>query len=98
MRRISAMYQFSGGTDYRHTCYECSSCVKVKKGSRQVYKCLAYGNTDSAASDWKPSYIACRHFNKPCPIRLVIKAVHPEQAPEEIEGQLSIFDLLEETP
>lgn len=98
MRTISAMYQYSGGTDYCHTCCECDNCIKVKKGSRQVYKCLAYGNTDSAASDWKASYIACKHFNKPCPPLPVMKTARRQQASGEIEGQLSLFDLLEAMP
>lgn len=93
MRKISAMYQWSGGTDYRHTCYECDNCQQFQKGSRKVYKCLAYGNTDSTASDWKASYIACRHFNKPCPPLPVIKITGRQQDKEEIEGQISLFDL-----
>lgn len=92
MRKISAMYEWSGGTDYRHTCYECDNCIKITKGSRQVYKCLVYGDTSSAASDWKASYIACRHFNKPCPPIPVIKTAGRQQEAEEIEGQLSLFD------
>lgn len=96
MRKISAMYEWSGGTDYRHTCYECNNCRQFQKGGRKVYKCLAYGNTDSVASDWKASYIACRHFNKPCPPLPIIKTVRREQAPDVMEGQISLFEFLEE--
>lgn len=98
MRKISAMYECSGGTDYRHTCYECRNLRRIKKGNREVYKCQAYGNTDSAASDWKASYIACRHFNKPCPQLSIIKMAHREQASEAMEGQISLFDFLEVEP
>lgn len=95
MRKISAMYEWSGGTDYRHTCYECDHCKKIKCGSRTVYKCLVYGNTDSVASDWKASYIACRHFNKPLPDRTVIQMQPRKKSPDEqIEGQMSIEDFL----
>lgn len=96
MRKISAMYEWSGGTDYRHICYECRNCQKVKKGNRSVYKCMAYGNTDSASSDWKASYIACKHFNKPVPAVPVIRITKREQDAQEIEGQLNIEEYFTE--
>lgn len=97
MRKISAMYKYSGGTDYRHTCYECKNCIKVGKGNKSVYKCLAYGNTSSTATDWKISYIACKHFNDPLPERPVIEGTKRQQEPEEFPGQMSIEDYLEGT-
>lgn len=96
MRKISAMYEWSGGTDYRHTCYECNNCSKIKKGSRSVFKCRVYGNTDSDASDWKASYIACRHFDKPVPAVPVIRITKREQDAQEIEGQLNIEECFPE--
>lgn len=97
MRKISAMYQWSGGTDYCHTCYECRNCIKIKKGSRTVYKCLIYGNTDSTASDWKASEIACKAFNREPPEIPIIKTgIIREKIsePKEIEGQMSIEEYL----
>ena len=97
MTKIHAMYKWSGGTDYRYTCYECKNCQRFKKGNRTVYKCLIYGNTDSSASDWKASYIACKAFDQEPPERPVIelgtKKVHEPEFPE---GQLSLFDLIGE--
>ena len=61
-----------------------------------MYKCMAYGNTDSASSDWKASYIACKHFNKPIPAVPVIKITKREQDAQEIEGQLSIGECFPE--
>lgn len=92
MRKISAMYKWSGGTDYAHTCHECKNCVKMVKASKNIYKCLVYGNTNSEASDWKASYIACKHFNGPVPERSVLKGIHfkKEEKEKEIEGQLSL--------
>lgn len=93
MRKVSAMYKWSGGTDYRNTCYECKNCRKIRKGSRTVYKCLSYGNTDSSATDWKPSYIACRAFNQVPPIIPVFE--HGTGKAEEFpEGQMSLFDFM----
>lgn len=100
MRKISEMYQWSGGTDYRRTCNECRNCKKVKRGSRTIYKCLAYGDTASAASDWKASYIACRHFNKPVPEVCVMElGMQRQKAPEEqMDGQMSFEDFPEVMP
>lgn len=95
MRKISAMYEWSGGADFRHTCGECKNCMKSSKGPRPVYKCLAYGYTNSGASDWKISFTACRHFNKPCPPLPAPKMERNKQE-EVIEGQMNIFDFLEE--
>lgn len=92
MRKISAMYRWSGGTDYRHTCYECSLCVRRKRGNRIVSKCLAYGDTASQASDWKESYIACKHFGGPVLEIPVIRLGSGREQVEEIDGQMSIFD------
>ena len=99
MTKIQTMYKWSGGTDYGHTCYECRNCKKFTKGSRCIYKCLAYGNTDSAATDWKGSFIACRHFNKPVPERPVLRGIVKRRDPnEELTGQMSLEDFPEVMP
>lgn len=99
MRKISAMYQWSGGTDYRHTCFECRNCVKVAHGRKTIYKCLSYGDTGSAGTDWKPSYIACKAFGKNPPEVPVIKLnAKRNTEPELPEGQMSLFDFPEIAP
>ena len=67
MRKISAMYQWSGGTDYRHVCHECDNCIKIQQGKREVCKCRSYGVTDNCDTNWKDSYIACKAFGKEPP-------------------------------
>ena len=59
-RKISAMYEWTGGTDYRHTCGECRSCVKIKKGKKEACKCVMYGDTFGG---WNTSYVACKAFS-----------------------------------
>ena len=95
MRKISAMYQYFGGTDYRHTCGECNNCIRVTKGKRSVYKCLAYGNTASNATDWKKSYVACRAFDRDPPKIPVFMAGTERLEKPQLEGQMSIFDFVE---
>lgn len=100
MRRISAMYKWSGGTDYRHTCKECKNCKKIGKGNKVPYKCMVYGNTNSAASDWKISYIACKAFNIDYRGKPLIELVKRQQQEKEanIEGQMSFNDFPEVMP
>lgn len=96
MRKISAMYQYSGGTNYRRTCGECRNCIRVAKGKRSVYKCLAYGNTASNATDWKISYVACRAFDRDPPKIPVFKSgTGMLEEESQFEGQISIFDFVE---
>lgn len=94
MRKISEMYQWSGGTDYRHTCYECEHCIREMVGKREVYKCRVYGITASSATDWKPSYIACKHYGKPVPKTPVFLRENKIQQQDQIEGQMNIMDFL----
>ncbi len=61
MRKISAMYQWSGGTSYKHKCSECSN---LKRLSEKKCKCLIYGNTESHETDWKADYMACKVFDQ----------------------------------
>lgn len=63
MRKISYMYQKSGGTDYVHSCRECANCVTALRGKKEVRKCSLYVDTESYRSDWDPGYTACRFFS-----------------------------------
>lgn len=88
------MYEWSGGTDYRHTCYECPNCIRQSAGKRTVYKCKAYGITESSATDWKASYIACKHYGKPAPNPPVFFRDKNPIPEGEIEGQMNIMDFI----
>lgn len=92
MRKISEMYEWSGGTDYRHTCKECKNCVIAWRGKRIVYKCRSYGISASSATDWNAANIACRNFDRTPPRIPVSHSVKNE----EIDGQMNIFDFIKE--
>lgn len=85
MKTIAQMYEWSGGTDYRHTCYECRNCRQVKKGRKTVYQCQLYGE-----AEWKPSYIACKAFNQNRTFK------KEKQEKQDMQGQMSLFDLFGE--
>lgn len=95
MRKISAMYEWSGGTDYRHVCKECQNCIQIKVGKRNVHKCLSYGNTASPATDWNAANIACRAFGKKPPKVPVYLSERPEGNRQEMEGQMTLADFIE---
>lgn len=92
MRKISQMYQWSGGTDYRHLCYECKHCIKVKRGSSLIDKCRAYG-TEGIETDWNRGYIACKEFNGLLPEVPIYEAGSSKN--KDCEGQMTIEDFLE---
>ena len=95
MRKISAMYQFSGGADLVHQCVECCNCKRFQRGSRKVYKCMLYGNTNSEASDWNSMSMACKLFNVQYhPLPEVMKMILPDDDGV-LDGQMSIFDFLD---
>lgn len=85
MRKISLMYKYSGGTDYRHTCYECRRCVKKPK-KQAKYQCLNYGE-----EDWNPAHIACKLFNTAIPVPVSELYCRREQDGPRTE-QLSLKD------
>lgn len=72
MRKISAMYQWSGGTDPKHSCGECKNCISVQRGKRDVRKCVSYGSTEDPHTDWNPAYIACKAFDKKPPKKPIL--------------------------
>lgn len=98
MRRISAMYQLSGGADYNHTCGECLDCVIDTEGKRKVPKCRRYEKISGTNPDWNASYMACRFFRveQAVPKKDLMEQVIWQAPPDAIDGQISIFDLMGE--
>lgn len=96
-RKIDLMYEFFGRSE-GHRCGDCSNFVCGRNRSGILYKCKAYGLTHSEASDWAKRWEACGMFEKPYTGRPVIEIArrrdyHKSDA-EEVEGQISIADLL----
>ena len=94
MRKISKMYQWSGGTDYRNVCNWCGNLVKTKRNQRTVHKCKIYGITDTPETDWQPQHIACKAYNLDYQGEPVIHGGQLKKtAVDDIEGQMSIADI-----
>lgn len=98
MRKISAMYEWSGGTDYRHTCYECRNCIRQQDGKRISYVCSVYQKLFRSTEKWKEYNIACKHFGKPYDGPEIRKNPKRQQEAEQIEGQMSFDDFQEFMP
>ena len=78
-------------------CKDCRFFTRRECGKRTVSKCLVYGSTASAASDWGGTWGACGLFpgGDWDGVRVMgeqIAAAEEEQLP----GQTNIFDFLEE--
>ena len=57
-RKITAMHR-EYGKDIAHKCADCSNlCIHVTT-SHTLYKCMAYGVSASAATDWTKRWTAC---------------------------------------
>lgn len=89
--KIEIMYQWSGGTDYRHTCHECENCIRILTGSKTGYKCEVYGMSSGTETDWRPANIACRYYNLPYMGPPVMMLAGKETS-KDIPGQISLFD------
>lgn len=56
-RKISAMHDLFG-MDPLHKCKDCKYLCSYE-ANRKWYKCQVYGVTNSEATDWRLSYMAC---------------------------------------
>ena len=61
MRKISYMYQISGGTDHRHFCEECIHCVPMSDVTcrKDQYICAKHPEHPQ----WNPYWISCKKFS-----------------------------------
>ncbi len=63
-RKLPAMHEVYG-TQPQHKCRDCCNLIGCASGRRMFYKCKAYGDTASQATDWGVNFLACGMFNVP---------------------------------
>lgn len=63
-RKLPAMHEVYGKRP-PHKCRECCNMTSIKVRNEYHYKCIAYGNTYSEATDWGLNFVACGLFNIP---------------------------------
>ena len=69
MRKISLMYQLSGGCSFRHKCKECKHCKKVIHNVTINKSFVDYAEYQLCLkhpeqSDWNGNWMACRWFEE----------------------------------
>ena len=96
-RKIEAMHEMFGKG--QGTCGECGHLLRYRVSSRMISKCEVYGDTSSEASDWAMKWGACGLKDKPYKGRNIINVLKhaPRKSVEEqLDGQMTIDDWLEE--
>ena len=93
-RKITAMHK-EYGKAHGYKCEGCQQLVCREGHTRRYYKCTAYGDSMSEATDWARSWPACGLYGQPVdkgrtPLLERLKhAKRPDNKP--VEGQISMF-------
>ena len=96
-RRIDAMHLLYGTDPEHRKCGACPHFTKTTPSDRSYFKCEIYGNTESASTDWRRKYPACRliaapDFQQQRPIIHCLPRFIRD--PEPLPGQVTIEDLI----
>ena len=93
-RKIDAMHR-EYGQDAAHKCADCLNlCIYVTSNHTQ-YKCMAYGASASAATDWAKRWTACGLYGKPLPaehVPLIKRLTSTKQQEKPIDGQMTFLE------
>lgn len=92
-RKIDAMHR-EYGTDCAHKCADCPNlCIHMT--SKRRYKCEAYGESSSAATDWAKQWTACGLYGKPIPedhVPLIRRLPRTKQTVKPPDGQMGFLE------
>lgn len=94
-RKIEAMHAYYGNAP--GFCRDCDNLCR-KLWDKTYYKCLAYGDSNSEATDWRISWTACGMLDKELPddwiplIDRLKQEPRPKEPEPELEGQMNIFE------
>lgn len=95
-RKITAMHR-EYGKDTAHKCVNCQNfCIYATK-NRMLYKCMAYGVSASAATDWSKRWTACGMYGHPArkgdtPLFERLKHAKRKADVEPLDGQISMWE------
>ena len=88
-RKIEAMHEIFGYAN--NQCANCKHLITYNWRGRNYFKCEIYGDSNSEATDWRKSYIACGLFNKDTQEKHIYKRLrHKPKEDAQIDGQISI--------
>ena len=93
-RKIAAMHR-EYGKDIAHKCANCQNfCIYATK-SHMLYKCMAYGVSASAATDWAKKWTACGLYGKPIAedhVPLIRRLPRTKQTVKPLDGQMGFLE------
>lgn len=98
-RKIVAMHR-EYGKDAAHRCADCSNLCIYATSSYTRYKCKAYGDSCSSATDWAKRWTACGLYGKPLPadhVPLIKRLPRAKRQEKPIDGQIGFFEPEEES-
>ena len=92
MKKIDVMHK-TYGTDYAHRCRDCCNFERREWG-HTYFKCAAYGDSRSTATDWRAGWEACGLFDKPfngfLPMVERLKHTPRKKPSEQVSGQIGM--------
>lgn len=95
-RKIDAMHKVYGYGN--NICGNCAHFQRHRPTDRVHFKCAAYGESSSEATDWRVNWIGCGLHNKPLPdghrpLIEMLKRESRKQQEEPIDGQMRLEEL-----
>lgn len=93
-RKIAAMHR-KYGKDCAHKCVNCQNFRIYATKSRMLYKCMAYGVSASAATDWAKRWTACGLYGKTLAIDcvpLIRRLTNTKRQEKPIDGQMGFLE------
>ena len=97
-RKIQAIYR-EYGKDHAHKCADCPNLCIHATTSHTLYKCMAYGDSCSSATDWSKRWTACGLYGKTLPIDcfpLIRRLTRTKRQKKPIDGQMTFLETEEE--
>ena len=93
-RKIVAMHR-EYGKDCAHKCADCPNLCIYATSSHTRYKCTAYGDSCSSATDWAKRWTACGLYAKPIaadhiPLMRRLKPAKRQEKP--LDGQMGFLE------
>lgn len=93
-RKITAMHR-EYGQDTAHRCADCPNLCTYATSSYTRYKCMAYGVSASAATDWSKCWTACGLYGKTLAIDcvpLIKRLTNTKRQEKPLDGQISMWE------
>lgn len=90
-RKIKAMHMEYGKNE-SHRCGDCCNLSSYTQ-CKTWYKCMAYGDSRSEATDWEKRNVACGLFNVPfdgIPLIQKLKRNAKQMMDDPIDGQIAM--------